>query len=314
VLKRIAIMNCERLNYDKQVDFTPLMKLGRIEKYDSTTQDEILKRVHGQEIIITKELSLSKEVILDFPETVRMICEAGTGYNNIHIEAAKRKNIKVCNVPDYSSEAVAHLVVTYILNLSASLARQQEAMLRQPADVPHFELRGKTLGIIGGTGKIAQRLIPIAMMLGMKVIAYNRTPIIRENLNVVFTTLDDVLERSDFLTLHCPLNKQTKHLINRERLRKMKRTAYIINTARGSVINEYDLVEALLAGEIAGAALDVLEQEPPEPANALLEMPNVILTPHIGWKRYESRQRLIDLTAANIAAEISGEAINIVNE
>jgi len=259
-------------------------------------------------------------LISKFPPSVKLICEAGTGYNNIDIVAAKEKNIVVCNVPSYSTEAVAQLVITFILNLSSSLIQQQIMLQQRNFDnftkclqVPHFELQGKTLGVIGGTGAIGRNVIKIALTLGMNILVYNRTPKPFDELKVEFVALEQLLQQSDFITLHCPLNSATKHLINKDKLKMMKSTAFIINTARGAIIKETDLIEALQKGEIAGAALDVQDPEPPDLDNPLFSMDNVILTPHIGWRRFESRQRLIDLMAVNIQAFIQGKLINVVN-
>ena len=243
----------------------------------------------------------------------------GTG-NNIDIAAAREKNIAVCNVPSYSTEAVAQLVITFMLNLSSSLIAQQIMLHEKNFDnftkclqVPHFELQEKTLGVIGGTGAIGQNVINIALTLGMNILVYNRTPKPGNNPKIKFVTLDELIEQSDFITIHCPLTADTKHLINKDRLKRMKKSAFIINTARGAIINEHDLIEALQQGEIAGAALDVQDPEPPELDNPLFSMNNVILTPHIGWRRLESRQRLIKLMAGNVEAFIQGKPINVVN-
>ena len=179
--------------------------------------------------------------------------------------------------------------------------------------VVHFELQNKTLGVIGGTGAIGQHVIKIALVLGMNILVYNRTPQSWGDPRVQSVSLEELLQQSDFVTVHCPLTAGTKHLINKDRLKMMKSTAFIINTARGAIINELDLIEALKSGEIAGAALDVQDPEPPELDNPLFAMDNVILTPHIGWRRFESRQRLIELMAVNISSFIEGKPIHIVN-
>ena len=320
IMKNVVFLNCATLDFDNKLDFSSLSKLANITKYDASSNEEILQRVMDQEIIITKELPLTRELILGFPPSVKLICEAGTGYNNIDIIAAKEKNIIVCNVPSYSTEAVAQLVITFILNLSSSLIGQQIMLKQKNFDnftkclqLPHFELQNKTLGVIGGTGAIGRNVIKIALTLGMNILVYNRTPKPYDDPKVEFVALDQLLQQSDFITLHCPLNADTKHLINKEKIKMMKSTAFIINTARGAIIKETDLIEALQKGEIAGAALDVQDPEPPEFDNPLFFMDNVILTPHIGWRRFESRQRLVDLMAVNIEAFIQGNLINVVN-
>lgn len=319
-MKNTVFLNVAKLDFDNKLDFSSLTKLTTVTKYDASSHEEILERVKDQNIIITKEMPVGRDLISQFPPSVKLICEAGTGYNNIDIVAAKEKNITVCNVPSYSTEAVAQLVITFILNLSSSLIQQQIMLQQKNFDnftkylqVLHFELQNKTLGVIGGTGAIGQNVIKIALTLGMNILIYNRTPKVCDDPKVQFVALDELLRQSDFVTIHCPLTADTKHLINKDKLKIMKSTAFIINTARGAIIEESHLIEALQQGEIAGAALDVQDPEPPELDNPLFSMDNVIMTPHIGWRRFESRQRLIELMAVNIEAFIQGKPINVVN-
>ena len=319
-MKNTVFLNSAKLDFDNKLNFSSIADLTTFTKYDTSGDSEILERVKDQAIIITKELPLRRDLISRFPPSVKLICEAGTGYNNIDLVAAKEKNITVCNVPSYSSEAVAHLVITYILNISSSLI-QRQILIRQKnfddftkhVDLPHFEVQKKTLGVIGGSGAIGREVIKVALVLGMNILVYSRTPKPLGDPNVQFVSLEELLKQSDFITLHCPLTADTLHLINKDTLQRMKPTAYIINTSRGSIIKETDLIEALQAGVIGGAALDVQDPEPPVPTNPLFSMDNVILTPHIGWRRFESRQRLIELMAVNIEAFIQGKLINVVN-
>jgi glycerate dehydrogenase len=301
------------------LDFSQLAKLTTVTKYDASSDKEILDRVKEQNIIITKELPVGKELIAQFPPSVKLICEAGTGYNNIDIAAAKEKNITVCNVPGYSTEAVAQLAITFILSLSASLTKQQIMLKQKNHDnftkhltVPHVEIQNKTLGIIG-SGSIGQQVIKIALALGMNILVFNRTTKAWNDPRIQSVSLKELITRSDFVSLHCPLTTDTKHLINKDNLNMMKPSAFIINTSRGALIKEKDLIEALQAGIIAGAALDVQDPEPPELDNPLFAMDNVILTPHIGWKPLEARQRLINMMADNIEAFLQEKPINVVS-
>jgi glycerate dehydrogenase len=319
-MHKIVFLNSARLDFDNQLSFSPLMGLGTFTKFDESSNEEILQRVQDQDIVITKELPIGKDLIEQFPSSVKLICEAGTGYNNIDIVAASIKGITVCNVPGYSTEAVAQLAITFMLNLSSSMILQQKMIARNNFDnftrclqVPHFELQNKTLGVIGA-GTIGQHVIKIARAFGMNILVYNRTPKTFSDSNVKQVALEELLENSDFVSIHCPLTAETKHLINKESLKRMKASAFIINTSRGPIIKETDLIEALQKGEIAGAALDVQDPEPPELNNPLFAMDNVILTPHIGWKCYESRQRLIDLLTNNIKLFIQGTPINVVGK
>lgn len=318
-MQNIVFLNSTRLDFDQQLDFAPLGDLGTLTIYPESKEDEILERVSGQNIIITKELQLSGDMIECFPSSVKLICEAGTGYNNIDLEAASRKGITVCNVPGYSTEAVAQLVITFILNLSSSIVRQQE-MLRNKdftnftshLQVPHNEIQGKTLGIIG-VGAIGKQVIKIARILGMEILTYSRTAKTYEDPHIKSVSLEELLRKSDFVSIHAPLTTETKYLINKNSLDLMKPSAFLINTSRGALIKETDLITALKNKVIAGAALDVLEQEPPGLDNPLLYMNNVILTPHIGWKCLESRQRLIKLLALSISSFIQGNPVNVLH-
>jgi glycerate dehydrogenase len=318
-MKNAVFLNASKLDFDGKLDFSPITSLTQFTRFDSSAEDEILKRVQGQEIVITKELPVGKDIISAFPDTVKLMIEAGTGYNNIDIAAARAKNLTVCNIPAYSSEAVAQLAIALMLNLSSSLHIQQRMLLGKNYDnftkhlmVPHFEIQGKTLGLIGG-GAIGKQVIKTALALGMKVLVCDPSPKAGEDKNVKVVCLEEVLKNSDFITLHCPLTPDTKHLINKDTLKLMKRSAYLINCARGPIVKEADIVEALNTGVIAGAALDVQEVEPPVPGSPLYDMPNLILTPHIGWKPFEARQRLIGIMAGDIQGYLSGKPINVVS-
>ncbi|WPC40169.1 NAD(P)-dependent oxidoreductase [Clostridium sp. JS66] len=318
-MSNIVFLNLARIDFDNKLDFSYLNRLGKVSKYEDSSNEEILERVKDQNIVITKELTIDRDLIEQFPPCVKLICEAGTGYNNIDIEAAKEKNILVCNVPGYSTEAVAQLVITFMLSLSSSLSNQQRMIENKNYDnftkylqVPHFELQNKVLGVIGA-GAIGQQVMKIARALGMKVLVYSRTNKDLGDSKIRFVNLEELLKESDFITLHCPLTPETRHLIDKSKLELMKPSAFIINTSRGAIIKEVDLIEALKNKKIAGAALDVQDPEPPELNNPLFNMKNVILTPHIGWKCIESRQRLMDLLGRNIEAFINKEFVNIVS-
>jgi len=184
--------------------------------------------------------------------------------------------------------------------------------ITQHLQVPHFEIQNKTLGLIG-TGAIGNQVMSIARALGMDVLTYSRTPKNFDDPRIKSVSLDELLSQSDFVSIHCPLTAETKHLIDMDKLKLMKPTAFIINTARGAIIKEVDLIEALEKGIIAGAGLDVQDPEPPQLDNPLFAMDNVILTPHIGWKTLESRQRLVQILAKNIQAFLTNQPVNIVN-
>jgi glycerate dehydrogenase len=317
-MKNTVFLNSSKVDFDGKLDFSPLEKITSLTKYNASAPEEILERVQNQNIIITKEIPLGSDLINKFPDCVELICEAGTGYNNIDLAAAKEKNIAVCNLPGYSTEAVAQLVIGFMLDLSSSISIQQNMIeqgnfnnFTKHLEVPHFEVQRKTLGVIG-SGAIGSQVIKVAIALGMNILVYSRTPKEWNDFNIQSASLEALLKESDFITIHCPLTEKTKHLINKDTLKLMKPSAFIINTARGAIINEADLIDALQKGLIAGAALDVQDPEPPILDNPLFSMNNVLLTPHIGWKCFESRQRLINLLASNIEAFVNGKPINVV--
>lgn len=318
-MKNTVFLNSAKLNFDNKLNLLPLINLTNFTKHNESNNIEILQRVKDQNIVITKELPIGRDLITQFPSSVKLICEAGTGYNNIDIAAAREKDITVCNIPDYSTEAVAQLAITFILNLISSLIPQQIMIKENNFDnftkhlqLPHLEIQNKTLGVIGA-GTIGQQVMKIARVLGMNILVYSRTPKQWNDSNIKNVSLEELLNKSDFVSIHCPLTANTKYLIDKEKLEMMKPSAFIINTSRGPIIKETDLIEALKMKVIAGAGLDVQDPEPPKLDNPLFSMPNVILTPHIGWKCFESRQRLIDILAENIASFIQGKPINVVN-
>ncbi|MBP3751857.1 MAG: D-2-hydroxyacid dehydrogenase [Pyramidobacter sp.] len=261
---------------------------------------------------------LEPELVAQFPESVKLICEAGTGYNNIPLDAARAKGITVCNIPAYSTQRVAHTAVMLMLNLASSMQKQLRMLaagdrrnFTEHLMVPHTELNGKTLGVVGA-GNIGRCVIKIARALEMNVLVYTRTPREDED-GVKYTTLDEVLRQSDFISLHCPLTDKTRHIIDAEALRKMKPTAFLINTSRGALVDEPALIAALKTGRIAGAGLDVQETEPPAADNPLYDMDNVIITPHMGWKGMETRQRLVSIIADDIHGFFAGAPVNVVS-
>ena len=314
--ERVVVVNASKMNYDHALDFSILS--NDVQVYDNSTNTELIERIQGARVVVTKEISVTSELLSQFPDTVKLIVEAGTGYNNINLDAAKKKGITVCNIPAYSTERVAHTVIMMILNF-ASTMQQQIGMLAKGdrsnftkyLQVSHTEVNGKTLGVVGA-GHIGMEVIKVAKALGMNILVYTRTPK-ADGDGIRYVSLDELLENSDYITLHCPLNDQTKHLINKETIGKMKPNVVIINTGRGSLINEADLCEALAAKRIAGAGLDVQEVEPPVEDSPLYTLDNVIITPHMGWKGLETRQRLVGIIRDNIQAFLKGEPINVVS-
>ena len=313
---KCVVLNAKKMNFDGKLDFSILS--SDVTVYDDTTEQQLIKRIQGKDIIVTKEMPVNAKMIQQFPESIKLICEAGTGYNNIDLEAARKKGITVCNIPEYSTDRVAHTAIMMILNLSSSMQIQMKMLacgnhdnFTKNLQVPHVEVNNKTLGVIGA-GHIGKKVIQIAKALDMNILVHSRTPKEDEE-NIHYVSLEELLKNSDYVSLHCPLTENTKHMINKETLSLMKPSAFIINTARGALIDEKALIEALKNGTIAGAGLDVQENEPPEKNNPLYIMDNVILTPHMGWKGLETRKRLVSILANNIKKFIEGNPINVVS-
>jgi glycerate dehydrogenase len=276
-------------------------------------------------------LSPDNKAVEQFPPSVKLICEAGTGYNNIPIQLARERGISVVNIPTYSTESVAHMVITYIMNFSAAMFDQAQQLYRSDQEGgpdqssfncfqhPIYEITGKTLGLIGGSGTIGTAVTDVALALGMKVVISSRRGTLpaghkyENHPNVSVIPLEELLKASDFVSINCPLNDQTRHSIGRKEIELMKPTAFLINTARGAIINEKELIECMKKSVIAGAGLDTQEVEPPVPNSELWRLKNVFLTPHIGWRRLETRQRLVDMTTDNIQSYTDGKAKNVVN-
>lgn len=313
---KCVVLNAKKMNFDGKLDFSVLS--SDVTVYDDTTEQQLSERIQGANIIVTKEMPVSAEMIQKFPESVKLICEAGTGYNNIDLEATRKKGITVCNIPSYSTERVAHTAIMMILNLSSAMQVQMKILacgnhdnFTRNLQVPHVEVNGKTLGIIGA-GHIGRKVIQIAQALDMNILVYTRTPREDEK-GIRYVSLEELLKNSDYVSMHCPLTESTKHMINKESLSLMKPSAFIINTSRGALIDEAALIEALENGTIAGAGLDVQETEPPEEASPLYTMDQVLLTPHMGWKGLETRQRLVSILADNIKQFMEGNPINVVS-
>ena len=315
--ERVVVVNASKMNYDHLLDFSVLS--NDVQVYDDSTNEEVIERIQGARVVVTKELPVGADLLSQFPDSVKLIVEAGTGYNNIDLDAARAKGITVCNIPAYSTERVAHTVIMMLLNFSSTM-QQQIGMLAKGdrsnftkyLQVSHTEVNGKTLGVVGA-GHIGMEVIKVAKALGMNILVHTRTPK-ADGDGIRYVSLDELLEHSDYITLHCPLNDQTKYMINKETIAKMKPNAVIVNTGRGPLINEADLCEALAAKRIAGAGLDVQEVEPPAEDSPLYTLDSVIITPHMGWKGLETRQRLVGIIRDNVQAFFKGEPINVVSK
>lgn len=313
---KTVVLNAKKMNFDGKLDFSILS--SQVTVYEDTAPEELLERIQDTDVIVTKEMPVSGELIRQFPDSVKLICEAGTGYNNLDLAAAKEKGIMVCNIPAYSTQRVAQTAVMLILNLSSAMQVQMAMLANGNHDnftknlqVPHVEVNDKTLGIIGA-GHIGREVIRIAKAMDMKILVYTRTPK-EDGDGIRYVDLETLLRNSDYVSLHCPLTPQTRHMINKDTLAMMKPEAFLINTSRGALIDEPALIEALQNGVIAGAGLDVQEVEPPAEDNPLYTMSNVLLTPHMGWKGLETRKRLVSILAGNIKAWEDKKPVNVVS-
>ncbi len=287
--------------------------------FDRTPPELTAERAKDAEIVITNKTPLTREIIDMLPK-LRFVALLSTGYNIVDGAYLREKNIPVSNIPSYSTEAVAQMVFAYILNFSNRAADYSKSV--HDGDwaaledfcylkFPVFELSGKTLGIVG-FGRIGSTVAKIALSFGMTVLAY--TPSGKKDMDgITFLSLDEMLPQADFITLHCPLTAETTGLVGESFLSKMKQGAYLINTSRGTVINETAVAAALLAGRLSGFAADVLSVEPPKNDNPLLTAENTLLTPHIAWAGRETRERLLKILNGNVEAYLNGSPRNIVN-
>ncbi len=296
-------------------------ELGKLKVYERTSPELVLKRSEDADILLINKTILTDSHISSLP-MLKYVGILATGYNELNLETAKKSGIVVTNIPAYSTDSVAQMTFALILEFcnqvklhsdSVSEGRWSESIDFSYHLGPLTELYSKTIGIIG-FGNIGKKVSEIAVAFGMKVIVYERNKKSRpERKGVINAELNELLSASDFVSIHCPLNEDSKGLINIHTLRLMKKSAYLINTSRGPIITENDLADALNEGIIAGAGLDVLSVEPPEPDNPLFGAKNCIITPHIAWATLEARTRLMNIAIENVRAFISGNPRNVVN-
>ncbi|MDE5974050.1 MAG: D-2-hydroxyacid dehydrogenase [Eubacterium sp.] len=296
-------------------------KLGDYIVYDRTSPDEIINRAKGTDILIVNKTIIDRDILDALSPELKYIGLQSTGYNVVDCEYARKLGITVCNIPAYSTNAVAQLVFAFILQITNEITLHSNAVKNgEWCECPDFcfwkkpltELDGKTIGIVG-FGSIGQRVALIAEAFGMRVIAYNPRPKDKGELNVSFVTIDELLRQSDIVTCHCPLTPETEGLINKENISKMKKSAILINTSRGPVVDEQALADALNNNELQAAGLDVLKIEPARRDNPLLTAKNCYITPHIAWAAKETRARLLKILEDNIVAYLDGKPQNVVN-
>lgn len=316
---KIVILERSSVGMDVSVD--AFNELGNVTVYNNTAYEEINERVQNADIIIANKSKLNAETLKD-ADNVKLICEFATGYDNVDLDYCKEKGIGVCNVRNYSTEMVAQHTFALAFYLSEKLEHYDRFVKSgqygkqkrfSNFDIPFNELAGKTWGIVG-MGNIGKKVASIAKAFGCRVIFYSVTgnSTVTEYERVDFDTL---LKESDYLSLHCPLSDLTRNLIDEEALSKMKKSAILINVARGPVVDQQALYEALIMEEIAGAGLDVLTVEPiasDNPLGKFQDSNRLIITPHLAWASVEARERCVSLTYDNIQAFINGEQKNRV--
>lgn len=294
---------------------------GELTVYDRTLPQEAAKRIGDAEIVLTNKVAFDEDLFSKCPN-LKYIGIMATGYNIIDIDAAARRGVTVCNVPGYSTDSVAQEVFAFMLNFSNSVAKHSDSVhageWQNSRDfsyqvAPVFELAGKTLGVVG-YGAIGRRSAEIGRAFGMRVLAYSRHLSQADCPDgVVCADLDTLFAKSDFITLHCPLNDESRGMIGTKNINKMKDGVYIINTARGGLVNEAELAAALQSKKVAGAGVDVALHEPINGDSPLLSAPNCVITPHIAWATYEARVRLMKVLYDNMSAFVAGKPINKVN-
>ncbi len=299
-----------------------LKKFGNVIIYDRTPADKVVERASGAEIVFTNKTPIAED-ILNQLTSLKFIGVLATGYNVINTEAAKLKGVIVANVPGYGTDSVVQMTFALLLELCLHVQRHSDSVMEGKWansadwcfwDYPLVELAGKTMGIIG-FGRIGQQVGDVATAFGMNIIGSSRTQTDQSHrINFKWAQVPQLLEKSDVVSIHCPLFPETKGLINKESLRRMKRSAFLLNTSRGPIIVDEDLADALNNDVIAGAGIDVLSLEPPSKDNPLFSAKNCIITPHIAWATKEARARLLDITVNNLAAFMSGKPVNVVNK
>lgn len=317
---KIVILDGYALN-PGDLSYDCLRQFGDVTIYDRTDSEaEAIARIGDSEIVLINKVPITETLLAACPG-IRLICVQATGYNVVDCDACAKRGIPVTNVPSYGTTAVAQFTIALMLELCHRIELHSQDVHSggwERADsfcywlTPQMELAGKTLGIIG-FGSIGKAVGRLARAFGMNVLAFNRSQSEEGRQIGAYVDLDTLLARSDIITLHCPLFPETEKIINAGSIGKMKDGAMLINTARGALVDEAALADALNSGKLRGAALDVVSQEPIRQDNPLLSSKNCILTPHIAWAPIESRRRLLDTVVENIRAFLNGKPQNVVN-
>lgn len=321
-MQRIVVLDGYTLN-PGDITWTPFERIGKVEVHDRTPEPLVVERARGAAIVLTNKVLLRAPTLRQL-DGLAYIGVLATGTNVVDLEAARERGVAVTNVPGYGTDSVAQHIFALLLELvshtsSHGVAVHEGDWVRSPdfsfTVAPMTELAGKTLGIVG-LGSIGRRVARIGAALGMNIAAAHQrsmNQVAIPGVDVRWLATDDLFHEADVLTLHCPLTDQTKQLVNAARLATMKPTAILINTGRGSLVDEAALADALAEGRIASAGLDVLGTEPPSPNNPLLTAPRCLITPHVAWATTEARTRLMRMAADNLRSFLDGKPRNVVN-
>lgn len=316
---KIVVLDGFSLN-PGDLSWDSLAALGELKVYDRTSHERVFERARNAQIVLTNKTLLTADTVESLSE-LTYIGVMATGCNVVDIEAASRRSITVTNVPEYGTSSVAQMVFAHILNLCLHVGEHgrsvsQGVWARSSDfcfwDFPLIELVGLTIGIVG-YGRIGRAVTRLGSAFGMHVLVNDITTPTDMGSDVKSVDLDTLFRESDFISLHCPLTPQTKNLVNRERLKLIKPSAFLINTSRGPLVDEQALSEALNNKCIAGAGLDVLEQEPPAAENPLFTARNCYITPHIAWATASARERLMRIVVENVKAFLAGNPQNIIS-
>ncbi len=318
---KIVILDGYTLN-PGDLSWDELKKSGDVVIYDRTPFDKVVERAEGAEVIFTNKTPVGEDALNQLP-SLKYIGVLATGYNIINTEVAKARGVIVANVPGYGTASVVQMTFALLLELCLHVRPHSDAVREGKWarsadfcfwDYPLTELAGKTLGIIG-FGSIGQKVGDVATAFGMQIIGNSRHWSDQSHRpNFKWAEVPELLQKSDVVTIHCPLSPETKGLINKESLKSMKSSAFLLNTSRGPIIVDEDLADALNNDVIAGAGIDVLSVEPPPKDNPLFTAKNCIITPHIAWATKEARSRLMETTIDNLSAFLNGNPVNVVNK
>ncbi len=317
---KIVVLDGHTLN-PGDLSWEGLEALGDTTVYDRTPEDHIVRRASGAKVVLVNKAPLSRETLAQLPD-LQFIGVLATGYNIVDVEAAAEHGIPVCNVPTYGTQSVAQMAFAHILNLTQHVAHHSDTVKAGRWaqaedwcywDFPLIELMDLTLGIVG-FGRIGHQVGVLGQAFGMRVIAHDVHVADSGDPEIAMVDLDTLLRESDVVTLHCPLTPETENLMNSERIARMKASAFLVNTARGPLVDQKALADALNSDRIAGAGLDVLQSEPPLPDNPLLTAKNCYITPHIAWATASARRRLMGTAIENVRAYTEGRLQNVVND